>query len=213
MIFGARDKSRTVDAEDALPGGSSPVLEMPFFHRVLGDKLDREFDDAEVIYLALGCFWGAEKLYWQTPGVKLTSVGFMGGHTPNPTYREVCTGRTGHAETVRVVYDPAAISTDEILRLFFENHDPTQGMRQGNDVGTQYRSAIWCTTSEQLIAATRIRGEFQGALLTAGYGQITTDVRMADCPFYLAEAEHQQYLQANPQGYCPVHATGVCLNH
>lgn len=211
MIFGARDKSRMVDTEGALPGGSSPVLEMPFFHRVLGDRLDRDFDEAEVIYLALGCFWGAEKLYWQTPGVKLTSVGFMGGLTPNPTYREVCTGRTGHAETVRVVYDPAEVSTDEILRLFFENHDPTQGMRQGNDVGTQYRSAIWCTTSEQLIAATRIRGEFQSALLTAGYGQITTDVRMADCPFFLAEAQHQQYLQANPHGYCPVHATGVCL--
>ncbi|WP_027587587.1 peptide-methionine (S)-S-oxide reductase MsrA [Acidipropionibacterium thoenii] len=207
------DKLKMVDPGDALPGGRTPVLEMPFFHRVLGDRLDRQFDDAEVIYLALGCFWGAEKLYWQTPGVLLTSVGYMGGYTPNPTYREVCTGRTGHAETVRVVWDPSVAPTEEILRLFFENHDPTQGMRQGNDVGTQYRSAIWCTTAAQLIEATRIRGEFQAELLTAGYGQISTEIAMAETPFYPAEAEHQQYLQANPGGYCPVHATGVCLTH
>jgi len=207
------DKLEMVDLGDALPGGRTPVLEMPFFHRVLGDRLDRQFDDAEVIYLAMGCFWGAEKLYWQTPGVLLTSVGYMGGYTPNPTYREVCTGRTGHAETVRVVWDPSVTPTEEILRLFFENHDPTQGMRQGNDVGTQYRSAIWCTTAAQLIDATRIRGEFQADLLTAGYGQISTEIAMAETPFYPAEAEHQQYLQANPAGYCPVHATGVCLTH
>ncbi|MDN5976963.1 peptide-methionine (S)-S-oxide reductase MsrA [Acidipropionibacterium jensenii] len=202
-----------VGPDNALPGGSTPVLEMPFFHRVLGDRLDRQFEGAEVIHLAMGCFWGAEKLFWQTPGVLLTSVGYMGGYTPNPTYREVCTGRTGHAETVRVVYDPDAISTDEIVRLFFENHDPTQGMRQGNDVGTQYRSAIWCTSADQLITATRVRGEYQADLLNAGYGQISTTIEMAESPFYPAEAEHQQYLQANPQGYCPVHATGVCLSH
>ena len=185
---------------------------MPFFHRVTGDRLDRPFPGAETIYLAMGCFWGAEKLFWNTNGVLQTAVGYMGGLTPNPTYREVCTGRTGHAETVRVTYDPDQVSTEAILTVFLENHDPTQGMRQGNDVGTQYRSAIWCTTTEQFMAATTAKGSFQANLLNAGYGAITTVISMANgVEFYLAEAEHQQYLEDNPDGYCPVHATGVCL--
>ncbi|AXE39432.1 peptide-methionine (S)-S-oxide reductase MsrA [Acidipropionibacterium virtanenii] len=202
----------TIDPARALPGRSEPVLAMPFRHRVLGAPLDHHFDNAQVIYLALGCFWGAEKLYWQTDGVLMTAVGYMGGVTPNPTYQEVCTGRTGHAETVRVTYDPSVLPTEEVLRLFFENHDPTQGMRQGNDVGTQYRSAIWCTLSDQYVTAAAVRGQYQTALLDEGYGQITTTVEMAEGhPFHLAEAEHQQYLEANPFGYCPIHATGVCL--
>lgn len=203
-----------IDPARALPGRSAPVLAMPFQHRVLGGPLDRHFDGTREIYLALGCFWGAEKLFWQTDGVLMTAVGYMGGATPNPTYQEVCTGRTGHAETVRVTYDPQVLATHEVLRLFFENHDPTQGMRQGNDVGAQYRSAIWCTGADQYIAATRVQGEYQSALLNEGYGRITTTIGMADDnPFYFAEAEHQQYLDANPFGYCPVHATGVCLVH
>ncbi|ALN16538.1 peptide-methionine (S)-S-oxide reductase MsrA [Acidipropionibacterium acidipropionici] len=203
---------KIIDPVHALPGRSTPFLAMPFRHRVLGAPLNSHFDNAQEIYLAFGCFWGAEKLYWQTEGVLMTAVGYMGGVTPNPTYDEVCTGRTGHAETVRVTFDPQVLPVEEVLRLFFENHDPTQGMRQGNDVGAQYRSAIWCTGSGQYIAATAIRGQYQGALLGEGYGQITTTIEMAEGhPFYPAEAEHQQYLEANPFGYCPVHATGVCL--
>lgn len=194
------------------PRETSGVLPMPFFHRVTGDRLDRVFPGAEVIFLAMGCFWGAEKLFWTTDGVLLTAVGYMGGHTDAPTYRQVCTDLTGHAETVRVTYDPSMIGTEAILRLFFENHDPTQGMRQGADVGSQYRSAIWATTADQLITASRLRGEYQAQLLNHGYGRITTTIEMTgDHPFHLAEAEHQQYLAANPNGYCPVHATGVCF--
>ena len=185
---------------------------MPFFHRVTGDRLDRLFPGSETIYLAMGCFWGAKKLFWNTDGVLQTAVGYMGGLTPNPTYREVCTGCTGHAETVRVTYDPNQVSTEAILTVFLENHDPTQGLRQSNDVGTQYRSAIWCTTTEQFMTATTVKGSFQANLLNAGYGAITTAISMANgVEFYLAEAEHQQYLEDNPFGYCPVHATGVCL--
>lgn len=206
------DRTRMIGPDEALPGGPTPVLAMPFFHRVFGDRLDRAFPGSQTIHLAMGCFWGAEKLFWQTDGILLTAVGYMGGYTANPTYREVCTGRTGHAETVRVTYDPQQISTDAVLTLFFENHDPTQGMRQGNDVGTQYRSAIWCTTSDQYIRAIDLKGRYQGRLLTEGYGAMTTAIDMADGhPFFLAEAEHQQYLEQNPNGYCPVHATGVCL--
>jgi len=136
------NKTEMVSSENALPGGHTPVLAMPFFHRVTGDRLDRPFPSSETIYLAMGCFWGAEKLFWNTDGVLQTAVGYMGGLTPNPTYREVYTGCTGHAETVRVTYDPTQVSTEAILTIFLENHDPTQGMRQGNDVGTQYRSEI-----------------------------------------------------------------------
>jgi len=191
-----------------LAGRTTPVLEGTFFHRIFGDPIDREFPDAEVAYLALGCFWGAEKLFWNTPGVLLTSVGYMGGETQNPTYKEVCSGRTGHAESVRVVFDPARLSYADVLAIFFENHDPTQGMRQGNDVGTQYRSAIYVTSAEQRAVAESVRAAFQPKLTAAGYGTITTEIVDAG-PYYLAEDYHQQYLDANPFGYCPIHATGV----
>ena len=181
---------------------------MPFFHRVFGDPIDREFADAEVAYLALGCFWGAEKLFWNTPGVRLTSVGYMGGETPNPTYREVCSGKTGHAEAVRVVFDPATLSYADVLAVFFENHNPTQGDRQGNDVGSQYRSAIYVTSPEQRATAEAVRDGYQPRLTAAGYGTITTEIADAGA-YYLAEDYHQQYLDANPHGYCPIHATGV----
>ncbi|HNV10958.1 MAG TPA: peptide-methionine (S)-S-oxide reductase MsrA [Propionibacteriaceae bacterium] len=191
-----------------LAGRTTPVLEGTFFHRIFGDPIDREFPDAEVAYLALGCFWGAEKLFWNTPGVLLTSVGYMGGETQNPTYKEVCSGRTGHAESVRVVFDPARLSYADVLAIFFENHDPTQGMRQGNDVGTQYRSAVYVTSAEQRAVAESVRAAFQPKLTAAGYGTITTEIVDAG-PYYLAEDYHQQYLDANPFGYCPIHATGV----
>ena len=200
--------SRTSIGGEFLPGRDQPVLHMPFFHRIFGDPLDREFPGAEVAYLAAGCFWGVEKLFWQQDGVLSTAAGYMGGKTPNPTYKEVCSGRTGHAETVRVVFDPAKTSYEQLLRIFFENHDPTQGNRQGNDIGTQYRSAIYATSPEQRATAERMRDQFQRDLASAGYGAITTDVEDAGT-WYWAEDYHQQYLDANPNGYCPVHATGV----
>ncbi len=191
-----------------LPGRQEPVLQMPFFHRIFGDPIDREIPGTEVAHLALGCFWGAEKLYWNTDGVRLTGVGYQGGTTPNPTYEEACSGRTGHAETVRVVFDPSAVSYEDLLRVFFENHDPTQGNRQGNDIGTQYRSAIFTMGDEQQAAAERVRDQYQRALTEAGFGQITTQIVPAP-DWYWAEDYHQQYLEANPNGYCPIHATGV----
>ena len=185
------NKTEMVSSENALPGGHTPVLAMPFFHRVTGDRLDRPFPSSETIYLAMGCFWGAEKLFWNTDGVLQTAVGYMGGLTPNPTYREVYTGCTGHAETVRVTYDPTQVSTEAILTIFLENHDPTQGMRQGNDVGTQYRSAIWCTTTEQFMTATTVKGSYQANLLNAGYGAITTAISMANgVEFYPVSYTH-----------------------
>lgn len=200
--------SRLAHSGATLPGRDEPVLAMPFFHRVFGDPLDREFEGAEVAYLAAGCFWGVEKLYWNQPGVWSTAAGYMGGVTPNPTYREVCSGRTGHAETVRVVFDPTVTSYEQLVKLFFENHDPTQGNRQGNDIGTQYRSAIFTASPEQQQVAERLRENFEHNLAAAGYGAITTDIEPAG-QFWFAEAEHQQYLDANPGGYCPVHATGI----
>ena len=194
--------------DEFLPGREEPVLQMPFFHRIFGDPLDREFPNAEVAHLAAGCFWGVEKLFWQQPGVLSTAAGYVGGRTPNPTYKEVCSGRTGHAETVRVVFDPTTTSFERLLKVFFENHDPTQGNRQGNDIGTQYRSAVYVTSDEQRAVAERLRAQFQRDLASAGYGAITTDVEDAG-PWYWAEDYHQQYLDANPNGYCPVHATGV----
>ncbi|GAA1370524.1 peptide-methionine (S)-S-oxide reductase MsrA [Luteococcus sanguinis] len=191
-----------------LPGRQEPVLQMPFFHRIFGDPIDREIPGTEVAHLALGCFWGAEKLYWNTDGVRLTGVGYQGGTTPNPTYEEACSGRTGHAETVRVVFDPSAVSYEDLLRVFFENHDPTQGNRQGNDIGTQYRSAIFTMGDEQQAAAERVRDQYQRAFTEAGFGQITTQIVPAP-DWYWAEDYHQQYLEANPNGYCPIHATGV----
>jgi peptide-methionine (S)-S-oxide reductase len=191
----------------ALPGRDQPILD-PGFHEVLGTRIDAVPAGAEVAYFALGCFWGAEKLFWQLPGVVTTAVGYAGGYTPNPTYEEVCSGRTGHAETVKVVFDPSKTSYQELLRVFWENHDPTQGMRQGNDHGTQYRSAIYTTSPEQETAATASLDDFAHRLGDAGYGSITTQLAPAG-PFFYAEDYHQQYLQKNPNGYCPIHATGV----
>lgn len=185
-----------------------PVLRMPTYHRVFGDPLDRDFPGAEVAYVAMGCFWGAEKLFWNTPGVLSTAVGYMGGTTRNPSYEETCTGLTGHAETVRVVFDPARTNYEDLLAVFWENHDPTQGDRQGNDVGSQYRSAIFTTSDEQAATARASRDAFQQGLSRAGYGTVTTTIEPAP-EWYRAEDYHQQYLEANPHGYCPVHATGV----
>jgi peptide-methionine (S)-S-oxide reductase len=193
--------------DQALPGRSTPIP-VPAAHTVLGNPLDARPAHLEVAYFGLGCFWGAERVFWQAPGVWSTAVGYQGGHTPNPTYEETCSGRTGHTEAVQVVYDPSLISYDALLKLFWENHDPTQGMRQGNDLGTQYRSAIYCSTGEQLAAAKASRELFQQALTKAGKGTITTEVLEAG-PFYFAEAYHQQYLDKNPNGYCGLGGTGV----
>lgn len=203
------DKLRMITPQSALPGRDRPILTPgTTFHEVLGTPIDAVPDGAEVAYFALGCFWGAEKLFWQLDGVLTTAVGYQGGYTPNPTYEEVCSGRTGHAETVRVVFDPQRISYDALLRVFLENHDPTQGMRQGNDHGTQYRSAVYATDPGQADAARRAIAEYQPRLTASGYGTITTEVLPAG-PFHFAERYHQQYLDKNPNGYCPVHATGV----
>ena len=195
-------------AAEALPGRSQ-AMPVPDRHFVLGTPLVGPFPTGlKLIQFGMGCFWGAEKQFWQLPGVFTTAVGYAGGHTPNPTYREVCTGQTGHTEAVLVVYDPARVSLDRLLATFWENHDPTQGMRQGNDVGTQYRSAIYAETAEDLQAATASRDEFQRALMASGYGAITTEIREAP-PFYYAEDYHQQYLAKNPDGYCGLGGTGV----
>ncbi|SDE04986.1 peptide-methionine (S)-S-oxide reductase MsrA [Auraticoccus monumenti] len=204
-------KQTLVDPDRALPGRDTPVLSETLVHEVLGTPLDPVPAGSEVAYLGLGCFWGAEKLYWQLDGVTSTAVGYQGGYTPNPTYEEACSGRTGHVEAVRVAYDPAVISYAELLRVFFENHDPTQGMRQGNDFGTQYRSAIYTADETQAATALAVRDQFQAAFTEKGFGEITTEIAPAG-PFYLAEAYHQQYLRKNPNGYCPIHATGVTCN-
>jgi len=202
------DKLAMVDPEDALPGRNTPVLEQPCYHRIFGDRLDAELPGTDQIHLAMGCFWGAEKLYWQLEGVRLTQVGYAGGYTPNPTYEEVCSGRTGHAEAVQVIFDPEQISLGELLKVFFENHDPTQGPRQGNDIGTQYRSAIWGSTPEQVDLARAMLERLRPRFIDKGFGEITTEVGLLTS-FYPAEIEHQQYLDRVPHGYCPVHATGV----
>ncbi len=207
MLF-SRKPLEVPSAEEALPGRDT---EMPVAatHLVTGASLQPPFPaGARTIVVGMGCFWGAERMYWQTPGVLSTAVGYAGGHTPNPTYREVCSGRTGHTEVVLVVFDPAKVGDDEILRVFWEGHDPTQGMRQGNDVGTQYRSAIYATDEAQLAAATASRERFQAALTAAGRGEITTEID-GERPFYYAEDEHQQYLAKNPGGYCGLGGTGV----
>lgn len=201
-------KPTMVAPDAALPGRPEPVLASFPQHEIFGRPIDEVPAGAEVTYFALGCYWGAERLFWTADGVLNTAVGFMGGYTPNPTYKETCTGSTGHSETVRVVFDPAKVSYGELLRLFWENHDPTQGNRQGNDIGTQYRSAIFPANDAQRAAAERSRDEFQGAMTDAGYGEITTEIT-PDQTFYYAEAEHQQYLQKNPAGYQCDHRTGV----
>jgi peptide-methionine (S)-S-oxide reductase len=206
---------RTADVtrDTALPGRIEPVSEAGATHTVLGTPLDDVPAGSEVAYFAMGCFWGAEKLFWQVPGVVSTSVGYQGGFTPNPTYKEVCTGRTGHTETVRVVFDPEVVTYRDLLKVFFENHDPTQGDRQGNDVGTQYRSEIFTTSPEQDAAARSALVAFQPSLSERGYGPITTRIAdAAEHPFYFAEDYHQQYLDKVPNGYCPIHATGVACN-
>jgi peptide-methionine (S)-S-oxide reductase len=193
-----------------LPGRPDPIVR-PAPHILNGRSLTPPYPDGlEVADFALGCFWGAEKAFWSVPGVWVTAVGYQGGGTPNPTYREACTGHTGHAETVRVVFDPSVVSYDRLLQVFWEHHDPTQGMRQGNDVGTQYRSAIYAHGQAQLDAAMASRDRYQAELASSGYGTITTEIREAP-EFYFAEDYHQQYLVKNPGGYCPNHSTGVKL--
>jgi peptide-methionine (S)-S-oxide reductase len=194
--------------EEALPGRAAP-MPVASRHVVLGTPLKPPFPAGlEIATFALGCFWGAERLFWQAPGVFTTAVGYAGGFTPNPTYVEVCTGRTGHAEAVRVVFDPTQTSYAALLRLFWEGHDPTQGMRQGNDVGTQYRSAIYCHSPAQRELAQASRDAYQRVLTAAGYGAITTEIADAP-PFYYAEDYHQQYLAKHPGGYCGLGGTGV----
>jgi peptide-methionine (S)-S-oxide reductase len=206
MAFGQR-KTTMVGAADALPGRSQR-MEIPRTHHVLGTPLDGAFAGMERAMFGMGCFWGAERKLWEHEGVHSTAVGYAGGFTPNPTYEEVCTGSTGHAEVVRVVFDPRKTSYESLLRAFWENHDPTQGMRQGNDVGTQYRSAIYWYSDEQRRAAEASRDRFQQALAAAGHGAITTEIREAG-EFYFAEDYHQQYLAKNPRGYCGLGGTGV----
>jgi peptide-methionine (S)-S-oxide reductase len=207
MLF-TRAKVRLPEPGDALPGREAQ-MPVPSRHEVLGTPLEPPFPDGTAkLVVGMGCFWGAERVFWQAPGVYTTAVGYAGGLTPNPTYEEVCSGRTGHTEAVLVVFDPAKTSLDEMLKLFWENHDPTQGMRQGNDVGTQYRSAIYVDSPAQREAAERSRDAFQQNLKGAGYGEITTEIADAG-PFYYAEDYHQQYLAKNPNGYCGLGGTGV----
>ncbi|MEV4370046.1 peptide-methionine (S)-S-oxide reductase MsrA [Nonomuraea sp. NPDC049637] len=206
-LFGG-NKTSMVRPEDALPGRSE-AMPVPARHAVLDAPLAPPYPSGlEVADFGLGCFWGAERKFWQTPGVVTTAVGYQGGYTPNPTYEEVCSGLTGHTEAVRVVFDPAQVSYEELLKVFWENHDPTQGMRQGNDTGTQYRSAIYYHSPEQEKAAETSRAAYQQVLTQAGYGTITTEIAPAK-PFYYAEDYHQQYLYKVPNGYCGIGGTGV----
>ena len=195
---------------DALPGHPTPIP-VPERHHVNRERIVPPFPDGtRTAIFALGCFWGAEKRFWETPGVVSTAVGYAGGYTENATYEEVCSGRTGHAEAVLVVYDPARIRYEELLKVFWEEHDPTQGMRQGNDAGTQYRSIVFVADDAQRAAAEASRDAYQARLTAAGYGPITTEI-LPTSPFFYAEAYHQQYLAKNPHGYCPNHSTGVTL--
>lgn len=212
FLFGAQPG--LVPVAEALKGGTAPVLPQPSPHVVLGTPIDGPFEAGqEVLYLGIGCFWGAEKMFWETPGVKSTAVGYAGGVTPNPTYREVCSGRTNHAEVVQVVYDPAEVSLEELVVKALEAHDPTQGYRQGNDVGTQYRSCFYLQNAEEAERVRKVVAHYAPKLEAAGFGPMTTEVaELAQTPagaFYLAEEEHQQYLAKNPFGYCPHHSTGV----
>jgi peptide-methionine (S)-S-oxide reductase len=207
-MLGLRHKRQMVDQASALPGRDRPIPTADR-HAVLGTPLKPPFPEGvEQAVVGMGCFWGAERVFWQAPGVYTTAVGYAGGYTPNPTYEEVCSGRTGHTEAVLIVFDPAVTSYEEILRLFWENHDPTQGMRQGNDVGTQYRSAILWSSEEQHAAAEASRATYQDRLQAARYPEITTEIAPAG-PFYYAEDYHQQYLHKNPWGYCGLGGTGV----
>jgi peptide-methionine (S)-S-oxide reductase len=207
MLFSRKPSTVPTPAE-ALSGRDGPMAIAPD-HFVNGAPLKGPHPQgSETIYFGMGCFWGAERLFWQLPGVVVTAVGYQGGYTPNPTYEEVCSGRTGHTEAVMVVFDPARISLDALLKTFWEEHDPTQGMRQGNDVGTQYRSAIYTTSTAQAEAVSASRAAYEAALRKAGRGTITTEIAPAG-PFYFAETYHQQYLAKNPNGYCGLAGTGV----
>jgi len=208
MLAMPLSKDRLPRCGEALPGRSER-LPVAARHVVLGTPLDDAFTGFERVLFGMGCFWGAERLFWSLPGVHSTSVGYAGGYTPNPTYREVCSGGTGHAEVVQVVFDPSALAFEQLLRVFWESHDPTQGMRQGNDRGTQYRSVVYCTRADQAAAAARSREAFQQQLELAGLGRITTEFRFPAPLFYFAEDEHQQYLAKNPNGYCGLGGTGV----
>ncbi|SQG63511.1 methionine sulfoxide reductase A [Corynebacterium renale] len=211
-LFGP--KPELVAESEALKGGRHPVLPEPQPHAVLGTPITGPWkENQSVLWVGIGCFWGAEKMYWETDGVESTSVGYAGGVTQNPTYREVCTGRTNHTEVVEVVFDPAVISLDRIVQIALEAHDPTQGFRQGNDVGTQYRSAFYTATPADARRVQEIVDHYAAQLSDEGFGSVTTEVRpLADTPagtYYLAEDEHQQYLHKVPNGYCPHHSTGI----
>ena len=207
-MFLFREKTKMIDQDRALPGRDTPIP-VPERHDVLGTPLQPPFpEQMQQLVVGLGCFWGAERLFWELDGVYTTAAGYAGGYTTNPTYDEVCSGSTGHTEAVLVVFDPAKIALDEILRTFWEGHDPTQGMRQGNDVGTQYRSSIYYGSDEQRAAIEASRDRYQASLNAAGLGEITTEIAPAG-PFYYAEAYHQQYLAKNPNGYCGLGGTGV----
>jgi peptide-methionine (S)-S-oxide reductase len=207
MFFKAKP-AHLPTAQEALSGRPTP-MPVAERHFVNGQLLKGPYpQDAQTIYVGLGCFWGAERLFWELPGVIVTAVGYQGGTTPNPSYEEACSGLTGHTEAVMVVFDPAVITLETLLKTFWEEHDPTQGMRQGNDVGTQYRSAIYTTSDAQYQAVLRSRDAYQAALSARGLGQITTEITPA-APFYFAETYHQQYLAKNPNGYCGLQGTGV----
>ena len=208
MFLFQRKKTEIVSAADALPGRAAPIptADTHFvFHRPLTPEVP---EGHEVAIFGMGCFWGVERMFWTVPGVWLTMVGYAAGHTPNPTYKEVCSGQTGHNEVVRVVFDPDVVTYDDLLRVFWENHDPTQGMRQGNDAGTQYRSGIYASSDAHLAAAQGAKPMFAARLGAAGYGPVTTEILPASA-FYFAEDYHQQYLAKNPNGYCGIGGTGV----
>ena len=208
-MFFTRAKATMVAPGDALPGRDTPVFTIPTRHAVNGQPIQPPFPaGSETAIFALGCFWGAERIFWQTPGVITTAVGYTGGYTPNPTYEETCSGRTGHAEAVLVVFDPERVSYADLLKVFFEEHNPTQGMRQGNDSGTQYRSAIYTTSDAQRETADRVLASYDERLRASGHSAITTEVAPAG-QFYYAEDYHQQYLHKVPNGYCGLEGTGV----
>jgi peptide-methionine (S)-S-oxide reductase len=208
MLF-SKLKRELPSSDDALPGRDERPYPLPATHAVLGNPIEGPYpENLEIAYFGLGCFWGAERKFWQTPGVWSTAAGYQGGISTHPTYEEVCSGRTGHTEAVQVVFDPKLVSYEQLLKIFWEEHDPTQGFRQGNDAGTQYRSAIYTTSDEQAGAANRTRDAFQPRLRERGYGEITTEILPAG-PFYFAEDYHQQYLYKVPNGYCGIGGTGV----
>ncbi|MBR58146.1 MAG: peptide-methionine (S)-S-oxide reductase [Myxococcales bacterium] len=210
-MFNFRKKTQIPSASEALPGRAE-VMPIPERHAVNGQPLEATFEGLQYAMFGMGCFWGAERKFWVLPGVVSTAVGYAAGHTPNPTYEEVCSGMTGHNEVVRVVYDPKVIDFNQLLKVFWESHNPTQGMRQGNDTGTQYRSGVYSYNASQSEAAQASKRQYQELLRSAGYGAITTEI--IDAPtFYFAEAYHQQYLHKNPAGYCGLGGTGVsCQN-